>query len=133
MSKSYNNMIRLNQTKDELTKALNAMPTDPARVRKSDPGNPDKCPVWDLHKVYTDESTRRELDQGCRTAGIGCLDCKKHLIEALDAELQPMRERRREYEAVPEVIQDILSDGREKARVAARETLGNVRDAVGLR
>ncbi len=132
MSKSYGNTIALRELTDDLADKINKMPTDPARVRRTDPGDPDKCPVWELHKVYTDADTHKYVQEGCRSAGIGCLDCKKPLIEAMDATLAPIRLRAREYESNPDVVRAVISEGCEKAREESRETLDAVRRAMGL-
>jgi len=132
MSKSYGNTIGLREDPDSVRKKLRAMKTDPARVRRSDPGDPDKCPVWDLHKIYSDEKTRDWVQVGCRSAGIGCLDCKQPVIDSVLKELAVFRERAREYEANPELVRGIVSDGCERAREAARATMSEVREAVGL-
>ncbi|SDS62088.1 tryptophanyl-tRNA synthetase [Halopseudomonas xinjiangensis] len=132
MSKSYGNTITLRDTTDEVSEKVRRMPTDPARVRRTDPGEPEICPVFQLHKVYTDEATHDWVKQGCRTAGIGCLDCKKPVIDAIAAELAPMQQRAREYEANPDAVHVILNEGTERARDAARDTLIEVRQAMGL-
>jgi tryptophanyl-tRNA synthetase len=132
MSKSYGNTIGLREEPDSVTKKLRAMQTDPARVRRSDPGDPDKCPVWDLHKIYSSDETRSWVQTGCRSAGIGCLDCKKPLIDSIVAEIDVIRKRAREYEENPEVVRSIVSEGCERAREAARATMDDVRAAVGL-
>jgi tryptophanyl-tRNA synthetase len=111
---------------------MKAMQTDPQRVRRTDPGDPDKCPVFDLHKIYSDDSTRAWAANGCRTAGIGCLDCKKPLIDRVVAETGGFREKAREYQESPELVSNLLSEGSEKARDAARETLDEVRRAMNL-
>jgi len=132
MSKSYNNAIALRSEPAQVDAQIRTMPTDPARVRRTDPGDPDKCPVWGLHQVYTPKSTREELAVGCRTAGIGCVDCKRPLIEAVLAELAPIQERAREYASDPALIRSIVNEGSEAAREEARETLEEVRRAMGL-
>jgi len=132
MSKSYGNAISLREEPDEISRKIRTMPTDPARVRRSDPGEPEKCPVWDLHKTYSDESTRDWVQTGCRSAGIGCLECKQPVIDAIQAELEPIRERAREFEADPDAVRSIVSEGCEAARSEARETMKEVRAAVGL-
>jgi len=132
MSKSYANTIGLREPADEVARKLRTMPTDPARVRRTDPGTPEKCPVWDFHKVYSDESTQQWVQQGCTTAGIGCLECKRCIIDAVEAELAPIRERAQEYEADPEQVRALIVDGCEQAREEARETLSEVRSAMGL-
>ena len=133
MSKSYGNTIGLREDPEVVTQKLKAMQTDPARVRRTDPGNPEKCPVWDLHKVYSDQTTRDWVDQGCRSAGIGCLECKKPLIDKIVEEVTTMRKRAQEYQDNPDLVRNILTEGAEKAREAARETLDEVRRAMHLR
>ena len=133
MSKSYGNTIGLREDPEVVTQKLKAMQTDPARVRRTDPGNPEKCPVWDLHKVYSDQATRDWVDKGCRSAGIGCLECKKPLIEKIVEEVTTMRKRAQEYQDNPDLVRNILIEGAEKAREAARETLDEVRRAMHLR
>ena len=132
MSKSYGNTIGLREDPEEVAKKLRAMQTDPARVRRSDPGDPDKCPVWDLHKIYSNEETKEWVQQGCRSAGIGCLDCKKPLIEKVVEEIATIRKRAQEYEDNPDLVRGIIDEGCEKAREAARQTLNDVREAMGL-
>jgi tryptophanyl-tRNA synthetase len=102
-------------------------------VRRTDPGDPDKCPVWELHKIYSDERTRQWVNQGCRTAGIGCLDCKQPLIEKIVEEINTMRRRAQEYEDNPELVRNIVAEGADKAREAARQTLDDVRRSMHLR
>jgi tryptophanyl-tRNA synthetase len=133
MSKSYGNTIGLREEPEAVVAKLRAMQTDPARVRRTDPGDPDKCPVWDLHKIYSDEATRRWANEGCRTAGIGCLDCKKPLIEKIVEEIGGMRRRAQEFEENPDLVRNIIAEGAEKAREAARQTLDEVRQAMHLR
>jgi tryptophanyl-tRNA synthetase len=133
MSKSYGNTIGLREEPDVVTQKLRAMTTDPARVRRTDPGDPEKCPVWDLHKIYSDEVTRRWVNEGCRSAGIGCLDCKQPLIERIVEEVSGMRRRAQEFEDNPELVRNIVAEGADKAREAARETLDDVRHAMHLR
>ncbi|MFO8004203.1 tryptophan--tRNA ligase [Thioalkalivibrio sp.] len=132
MSKSYHNAISLRADPAEVEAQIRTMPTDPARVRRTDPGDPDKCPVWALHQVYTAESTREELAAGCRSAGIGCVDCKRPLIQAVLAELAPIQERAREYASDPALVKNIVNEGSDAAREEARETLEEVRRAMGL-
>jgi tryptophanyl-tRNA synthetase len=108
------------------------MQTDPSRVRRTDAGDPDKCPVWDLHKVYTDEDTKQTLAQGCRSAGIGCLDCKKPLIDRVVAETHAMHERAAPYVQDPKRIDAVLEAGAEKARATARATMAEVRQVMNL-
>ena len=132
MSKSYGNTIGLREDPDSVAKKLRAMQTDPARVRRSDPGDPDKCPVWDLHKIYSSERTKSWVQSGCRSAGIGCLECKKPLIDSVVAEIEAIRKRAREFEESPEVVSNVVAEGCERARQAARVTMDDVRAAVGL-
>jgi tryptophanyl-tRNA synthetase len=133
MSKSYGNTIGLREEPDAVAQKLRTMQTDPARVRRTDPGDPEKCPVWDLHKIYSDESTRNWVNEGCRTAGIGCLDCKKPVIEKIVEEIGAMRKRAQEYEDNPDLVRSIVAEGADKAREAARQTLDEVRRAMHLR
>ncbi|MGE5623994.1 MAG: tryptophan--tRNA ligase [Bacillota bacterium] len=132
MSKSYGNTISLREDPAAVEQKLKTMPTDPARVRRSDKGNPEKCPVWEFHKVYSDQATRDWVWKGCTTAGIGCLDCKKPVIESVLKELGPIRERAREIEANPEIVRAAVAQGCEAARAVARDTMDEVRQAVGL-
>jgi tryptophanyl-tRNA synthetase len=132
MSKSYNNTISLRETPEDVDQKLRTMPTDPARVRRNDPGDPAKCPVWQLHEVYSDESVREEVQLGCRSAGIGCLDCKKHIIDAIHEELAPIQERAQEYINNPDMVRNIINEGSEKARDVARQNIDEVRQAMGL-
>jgi tryptophanyl-tRNA synthetase len=132
MSKSYGNTIGLRESSDSIVKRLKTMPTDPARVRRSDPGDPLKCPVWDFHKVYSDEKTRDWVMWGCRNAGIGCLECKQPVLDAILAEVEPIRERAQKLAADPATVRDIVADGCRQAREVAQETLQEVRRAVGL-
>jgi tryptophanyl-tRNA synthetase len=111
---------------------LRTMPTDPARVRRTDPGTPEKCPVWPLHQVYSSDETRAWVQQGCTTAGIGCLECKEPVIEAVLAELRPIQARAREYADDPKLVRNIIKDGSEAARDVAEDTLEEVREAMGL-
>lgn len=132
MSKSYNNTIALREEPDEIQRKMQTMPTDPARVRRADPGDPEKCPVWPLHQVYSDEETKAWVRQGCRSAGIGCLECKQKVIDAVIAELEPIRRRAIEYASDPTLVKNIIADGGEHARDVAEETLDDVRQAIGL-
>jgi len=132
MSKSYGNSIALREEPESVTKKIRTMPTDPARVKRSDAGNPEKCPVWPLHQVYSDEERRRWVQKGCTTAGIGCLECKQPVIDAVLAELAPMRERAQAYLDDPTLVKNILADGCDKARRLAGETMRDVREAMGL-
>ncbi len=132
MSKSYGNTISLRESPTELERKIRTMKTDPARARRSDPGNPDNCPVWSLHKLYSDEATRNWVMEGCTSAGIGCIDCKGPVIDGVSQELAAMRSRARHYEEQPELVKAILAEGTEHARDVARETLDVVRGAMGL-
>jgi tryptophanyl-tRNA synthetase len=132
MSKSYNNTIGLREDPKVVEAKLRTMQTDPARVRRTDPGEPERCPVWQLHKIYSSDETKAWVQEGCRSAGIGCLDCKRPLIEAILQELEPIRERAWEFIENPESVQRIIADGCEAARAVARETLDEVRQAMGL-
>lgn len=133
MSKSYGNAIELREEPDEVARKLKKMQTDPARVRRTDPGDPEKCPVWPLHKVYSDAETQAWVQKGCTSAGIGCLDCKKPLIDAVQAELDPIRERGHRFEDNPDEVRNLISEGNEKARDEARDTMAEVRTAMGLK
>ncbi len=133
MSKSYGNTIMMREDPDSVAAKLKTMQTDPARVRRTDPGDPDKCPVWDLHKLYSDQATRVWAEQGCRSAGIGCLDCKRPLIERIVEEVKGMRKRAQEFQESPELVTNLMHQGGEKAREAARATLDDVRHAMHLR
>lgn len=132
MSKSYGNTIGLREDPDSIARKLKLMQTDPARVRRTDPGNPDLCPVWDLHKIFSDAQTHSWVQEGCRSAGIGCLDCKKRLSDAVVAEVSVIRERAREYEENRELVRGIIAEGCEKARDIARQTLEDVHQAMGM-
>jgi tryptophanyl-tRNA synthetase len=133
MSKSYGNTIALREEPESVAQKLRAMVTDPARVRRSDPGDPEKCPVWDLHKIYSDDATRKWVNEGCRTAGIGCLECKQPLIDRIVEEISGMRRRAQEFEDNPELVRNIVAEGSDKAREAARATLDEVRHSMHLR
>ncbi len=132
MSKSYGNTIALREEPEIVEQKIRTMQTDPQRVRLSDPGDPDKCPVWKLHEVYSDASTKEWASNGCKSAGIGCLDCKKPVIEAVLAEQKPIRERAKQYEENPDLVKSIIVEGRERARDAAKDTLEEVRQVMGL-
>ncbi len=132
MSKSYGNVITLRDTREAVENKLRTMPTDPARVRRTDPGDPARCPVFKLHEVYSDDSVRQWVSEGCRSAGIGCLDCKQPVIDAVLAEQQPIRERAQEYLEDPDAVRGIIAEGCEAAREVARETMDEVREAMGL-
>ncbi|MDO8926570.1 MAG: tryptophan--tRNA ligase [Sideroxyarcus sp.] len=132
MSKSYNNTISLREDEAEVGKKIKTMPTDPARIRRTDVGDPDKCPVWQLHQVYSNDATREWVQQGCRSAGIGCIECKQPVITAVLEEQKPMRERAQLYLDDPSLVRNIIADGCEKARKLATETMRDVREAMGL-
>ncbi|BCM24587.1 tryptophan--tRNA ligase [Methyloradius palustris] len=132
MSKSYNNTISLRESPDVVAKKIKTMPTDPARVRRTDPGNPEKCPVWQLHEIYSDEKIQSWVQEGCRTAGIGCIECKQPVIESVLEELKPIQERAAQYAEDPTLVKNIVAEGCERARKQARETMREVRDAMGL-
>ena len=133
MSKSYGNAIFLREEPAEVTKKIRTMQTDPARVRRSDAGNPERCPVWALHQIYSDQSTRDWVTKGCTSAGIGCLDCKQPVIDAVIREQGPMRERAQPYLDDPQLVRNIVADGCERARELAEETMQDVREAMGLK
>ncbi|MCY3564641.1 MAG: tryptophan--tRNA ligase, partial [Gammaproteobacteria bacterium] len=132
MSKSYNNSIALREAPESVEKKIRTMPTDPARVRRTDPGDPDKCPVWQFHEVYSDEKTREWVREGCTSAGIGCVDCKKPVIEAVLGELEPIRKAARPFEDNPDEVRAIIVEGSERARESAGATMERVRSAMGL-
>ena len=132
MSKSYNNTITLREAPDNVREKLRTMPTDPARVRRTDPGNPDICPVWQLHQVYSGEEVKGIVREGCTTAGIGCLDCKQYIVDSVLQELEPIQERAREFEQDPGRVRAIISEGSAAARDVARKSLEEVRQAMGL-
>ena len=132
MSKSYNNVISLREPADVVAKKIKTMPTDPARIRRTDPGDPAKCPVWQLHEVYSDDARRDWVQEGCRNAGIGCIECKQPVIDAVLEELKPIQERAAQYAEDPTLVKNIVADGCEKARRMARETMREVREAMGL-
>jgi tryptophanyl-tRNA synthetase len=132
MSKSYQNTIALRESPDVIAKKLKTMPTDPARVRRTDPGNPEKCPVWQFHLVYSNDETKSWVQEGCRSAGIGCIDCKTPIIDAVLEELAPIQQKAREYEEDRGLVKNIIHEGSEKARDVTRQTLTEVRAAMGL-
>ncbi len=132
MSKSYGNTIRMREDKETVEKKVRTMPTDPARVRRNDPGDPDKCPVWQLHLVYSDDDTKQWVQKGCRSAGIGCLECKQPVIEGILREQQPMLERAQKYMDDPSLLRAIIADGCDNARKVTQETMREVREAMGL-
>ncbi len=132
MSKSYNNTISMREEPEAVTRKIRTMPTDPARVRRTDTGSPDNCPVWQLHQVYSGDDVKNWVVQGCTSAGIGCLDCKQPVIDAVLKELAPIQERARAYTEDPDTVKNIIADGCEKARDLARETMRDVRESMGL-
>lgn len=132
MSKSYGNTIALRDDRDTITKKIRTMPTDPARVRRTDPGDPDKCPVWQFHQAYSDEATREWVVKGCKSAGIGCIECKQPVIDGILKEQEPMRERAQQYLDDPSLVRAIVADGCDKARKYAQETMRDVREEMGL-
>jgi tryptophanyl-tRNA synthetase len=133
MSKSYGNFIGLREEPDDVDHKIRRMPTDPKRVRRTDPGEPEDCPVWPLHQIYSDERTQEWVQHGCRNAGIGCVECKKPVIDAIQAELDPIRKRADEHMRNPDLVRTIVADGAEEARENARDTLEEVREAMGLK
>jgi tryptophanyl-tRNA synthetase len=132
MSKSYGNTIMLADPEPVVRQKLKTMVTDPARVRRSDPGNPDVCPVGDLHKIFSSKETMAKVNEGCRSAGIGCIECKGWAADALLQLLSPMQERRRKFEENPKLAWDILEAGSERARKTSGETMNGVRAAMGM-
>ncbi|PTD97093.1 tryptophan--tRNA ligase [Pseudothauera lacus] len=132
MSKSYGNTIFLREDDESVTKKIRTMQTDPARVRRTDPGDPEKCPVWQFHVIYSDDGTRDWVQQGCRSAGIGCIECKQPVIEAVVKEQGEMRERAQPYVDDPSLVRNIIADGCERARKLAQDTMRDVREAMGL-
>ncbi len=132
MSKSYNNTLSLREDADSINKKIRTMPTDPARVRRSDPGDPAKCPVWQFHLLYSNDKTREWVQNGCKSAEIGCIDCKQPVIDAVLSEQEPMHERAKKYEEDPTLVRNIIADGCEKANQLAEETMRDIREAMGL-
>ena len=132
MSKSYNNTIALREPPESVEKKIKTIPTDPARVRRNDPGNPDHCPVWQLHQVYSNDEIKSWVETGCKEAKIGCIECKQPVIEAINKELKPIQERASHYIEDPDLVKNIVAEGCEKARKLARETMREVREAMGL-
>ncbi|MCF6235964.1 MAG: tryptophan--tRNA ligase [Gammaproteobacteria bacterium] len=132
MSKSYGNTISLRESPEVVTQKIRKMPTDPARVRRTDPGDPNKCPVWEWHQIYSEDDIRAEVKAGCRSAGIGCIDCKQHIIDAVIKEQAPIRERAKEYEESPSIVRSIIAEGCDEARDEARKTLSEIKKVMGL-
>mgnify|MGYP002713079785 FL=1 len=133
MSKSYGNTISLREAPASVEQKLRTMPTDPARVRRTDPGDPEKCPVWKLHQIYATDEVKQWVQEGCTTAEIGCLDCKQPVIDAVLAELEPIRKRAEEFAEDPNLVRNIITEGCEAARDEARATMEEVRQAMGLK
>jgi len=132
MSKSYGNTIALREDAAVVQNKIRTMQTDPQRVRRTDPGDPDKCPVWQFHQIYSNDAVKDWVQQGCRSAGIGCIECKQPVIEGVLKEQEPMRERARMYAEDPQLVKSIIADGCEKARKLATDTMRDVREAIGL-
>jgi len=132
MSKSYHNVIELREAPSSIEQKIKTMPTDPARVRRMDVGDPEKCPVWNFHKIYSSDEAKNWVCEGCRSASIGCIDCKKVLSDRMIEDLAPVRERALEYENNPDLVRSIVAKGNERARDVARETLDDVLEAMGL-
>lgn len=132
MSKSYNNTIALTEAAESVTTKIKRMPTDPARQKRTDPGEPEKCPVWSLHKIYSSEQVKEWVVTGCRSAGIGCLDCKGPIIDSIIAEQKPIIERAKYFAANPKLVAKIIVDGTEQARTTAQQTLTEVKIAMGI-
>ena len=132
MSKSYGNTISIREAPEEVIRLVRTMPTDPARVRRTDPGNPVNCPLWQFHQVYSDQATKDWADKGCKSASIGCLDCNQPVIDAILSQQQPMFERAQQYLDDPSLLRSIIADGSDKARKVAQETMRDVREAMGL-
>lgn len=132
MSKSYGNTIGLREDADSISRKIRTMPTDPARIRRSDPGNPEKCPVWQFHQLYSSEDTRKWVWEGCTTAGIGCLECKQPIIQSILEEQATILERAKIYEDDPAQVKKIIAEGSEKANQLAEETMRDVRAALGI-
>ena len=132
MSKSYGNTIALREDEESIRKKIRTMKTDPQRVRRTDAGDPEKCPVWQFHQIYSNDEVKAWVQQGCRTAGIGCIECKQPVIEGVLKEQEPMRERARRYEEDPQLVRRIVAEGCERARMMAQDTMRDVRAAIGL-
>ena len=132
MSKSYNNTIEIAEDQKSIEKKIKTMPTDPARVKRTDPGDPEKCPVWQLHKVYSNEEVKTWVNQGCRSAGIGCLDCKGALLNFIEQEQQPFREKANLYRGNKDLVNKILKESTAKASTIAKNTLNEVKTSMGI-
>jgi len=132
MSKSYKNHIQLSESDESIRAKLKVMVTDPARIRRDDPGNPDVCPVFDLHKVFSSEETQQKAAEGCRTASIGCIECKSWVADAIIETIAPIRDRRDDLERRPSVVKDVLANGKDRAAKRANETLAEAKHAMGI-
>jgi tryptophanyl-tRNA synthetase len=132
ITKSYRYTITMRDTAEEINTKVRRMPTDPARIKLTDAGDPNKCPVWQLHEVYSDESTCEWVVEGCTKAKMGCIECKQPVIDAIKDELMPMQERIAKYQADPELIKQIIHEGSQKARNVAKETMVEVRETMGI-
>ncbi|MCP4075515.1 MAG: tryptophan--tRNA ligase [Gammaproteobacteria bacterium] len=132
MSKSYGNTIALRESPEQIEKKVKTMPTDPARIRRTDAGDPDKCPVWQLHQVYSSDDLKTEVEEGCKTAGIGCVDCKRHIIDSILLELKPIQQRAKDYLDDISTVEYHINEGCEAARDVARDTMEEVRKAMGI-
>ncbi|MCX7179913.1 MAG: tryptophan--tRNA ligase, partial [Proteobacteria bacterium] len=132
MSKSYGNAITLREDADSVRKKIRTMQTDPQRVRRTDAGDPEKCPVWQFHVIYSNDAVKQWVQSGCKSAGIGCIECKQPVIDAVLREQEPMHERAQVYLDDPHLVRNIIADGCEQARKLAQETMRDVREAMGL-
>ncbi|MBT4203612.1 MAG: tryptophan--tRNA ligase, partial [Rhodobiaceae bacterium] len=132
MSKSYNNTISLREKPETVKEKIYRMPTDPARIKLTDVGDPNKCPVWQMHQIYSPDETLSWVKEGCTEAKIGCIDCKKPIVESINLELEPIQEEIMKYDASPNLIQEIIFEGSERARIVAKTTMDEVRDAMGI-
>jgi tryptophanyl-tRNA synthetase len=132
MSKSYGNTIGIREEPAVVERSIKTMPTDPARIRRTDVGDPARCPLWQLHLVYSDKATQEWAEKGCKSAGIGCLECKQPVIDSILREQQPMFERAQQYLDDPSLLRAIIADGNDKARAVAQETMRDVREVMGL-
>jgi tryptophanyl-tRNA synthetase len=132
MSKSYNNTISLREEPESVKQKVNRMPTDPARIKLTDAGDPNKCPVWQMHQIYSSDETLNWVKEGCSKAKIGCIECKKPIVDSINSELDPIQQEITKYEANPNLIQEIIFEGSERARIVAKTTMEEVRDAMGI-
>ena len=124
--------MALRESPEDIEKKIRTMPTDPARIRRNDPGDPNNCPVWQIHQVYSDEKTRNWVEQGCKGAEIGCVECKQPVIESIQKELKPIQERANNYIESPDLVKSVVAEGCEKARKLARDTMREVREVMGI-